>query len=68
VKCHGLYLLDRIYPSEMVFEFHGAGRIDWICLFSQFPPARNALACEAGGEKTEKDNPFTAEENSGLFC
>jgi len=23
-------------------------------LFSRFPPARNALACEAGGEETEK--------------
>jgi hypothetical protein len=26
------YLLDRIYPSEMGFEFHGAGRIYWIFL------------------------------------
>jgi hypothetical protein len=33
VKYHGLYLLDRIYPSEMVFEFHGAGRIYWIFFF-----------------------------------
>jgi len=41
--------------------------------FSQFPPARNALAlaaslclagglaCEAGGEETEKGNPLSVE-------
>jgi len=29
--------------------------IIWILLFSQFPPARNALACEAGGDEREKD-------------
>jgi hypothetical protein len=38
------YGAGRSYPSEMVFEFHGAGRIDWILLFSQFP------------DETEKDN------------
>jgi len=30
--------------------------------FSQFPPARNALACEAGGDETEKGESRSAGE------
>jgi len=38
------FLSDRIYWIRRIFFS-----------FSQFPPARNALACEAGGDETEKE-------------
>jgi len=47
-------------------DFFLSDRIYWIWRiffsFSQFPPARNALACEAGGDETEKEESRSAGE------
>jgi len=44
-----LFLSDRMYRIRRIF-------------FSQVPPARNALACEAGGDETEKEESRSAGE------
>jgi hypothetical protein len=43
--------LDRIYPSGIIFEFHGAGRINWMFFLFSLSGRKGERESACGGKK-----------------